>query len=161
MKNFHFGENLRMIRNYRGYTQESIAKDLCMSQGTYSKIEYSKVMPDIEMIHKLAEILKFRPKDLISTHWYADEFNGISKTNRTIAILNRRGQIGYIFLLLITWWEICSGMFSGAELTSLNSKLVWATILGLGVFFFHYFSFKQLDVIVQHERNAVEDKGKA
>lgn len=28
MKNFHFGENLRMMRNYRGYTQEAMAKDL-------------------------------------------------------------------------------------------------------------------------------------
>lgn len=141
-----------MMRNYRGYTQEAMAKDLNMSQGTYSKIEYSKDMQDIEMIDKLAEILKFSPKDLISTNWYADEFNGFGKTNRTIAILNRRGQIGYIFLLLVAWSDMSYGVIDGAELKSLDLKLLWSTILGLGVFFFHYFSVKRVDVKVQNGR---------
>lgn len=157
MKNFHFGENLRMMRNYRGYTQEAMAKDLSMSQGTYSKIEYTNDLPDIEMINKLAEILSFRPKDLISTNWYADEFNGIGKTNRTIAVLNLRGQIGYIILLLAAWWDMSWGFIDGAELKSLDSKLLWSTILGLGVFFFHYFSVMQVDVTVQNGRFFSED----
>lgn len=159
MKNFHFGENLRMMRNYRGYTQEAMAKDLSMSQGTYSKIEYNADQPENEMINKLAEILSFRPKDLISTSWYADEFNGIGKTNRTIAILNRRGQIGYIILLLAAWWDMSRGVIDGAELKSLDSKLLWSTILGLGVFFFHYFSVIRVEVKVHNGQFSGEDKG--
>jgi transcriptional regulator with XRE-family HTH domain len=158
MKNFHFGENLRMMRNYRGYTQEAMAKDLSMSQGTYSKIEYSNDLPDIEMINKLAEILSFRPKDLISTSWYADEFNGIVKTNRTIAILNHRGQISYIILLLSAWWDMSRGFIDGAELKSLDSKLLWSAILGLGVFFFYYFSVMRVELKVQNGQFLGEDK---
>lgn len=158
MKNFHFGENLRMMRNYRGYTQEAMAKDLSMSQGTYSKIEYSNDLPDIEMINKLAEILDFRPKDLISTSWYADEFNGIGKTNRTIAILNRRGQIGYIILLLAAWWDMSRGFIDGAKIESIDMKLLCGTIIGLGVFFFYYFSVLRVEVKVQNGQFSGEDK---
>lgn len=159
MKNFHFGENLRMMRIYRGYTQEAMAKDLNMSQGTYSKIEYSKEMPDNEMIINLTEILRFRPKDLISANWYADEFelNGIGKTKRTIAVLKRPGQIGYIILLLAVWWDMSCGLIDGVELKSLDSKILGSAILGLGVFFFHYLSVIHLDVTVQNGRFFGED----
>lgn len=151
MKNFHFGENLRMMRNYRGYTQEAMANGLDMAQGTYSKIEYSKDLPDTEMIGRLAEILKFEPDEFRSTSWYADQYNGSKKMNQTFTILKRYGQIGYIVLLFVAWLDMSMGFIDGAEIQSIDLKLLTSILIGAGVFCFHYYSVEEVEMSVEGE----------
>lgn len=151
MKNFHFGENLRMMRNYRGLTQEAMANGLDMAQGTYSKIEYSKDLPDNEMIGRLAEILQFEPDEFHSTSWYANQYNGAKKTNQTFTVLKRYGQIGYIVLLFVAWLDMSRGFIDGAKIQSMDVKLFAALVIGTGVFCFHYYSVKEVKMRVEEE----------
>ena len=43
MNNFNYGENLRITRQIRGVSQESMAWNLNISQATYSRIESEKI----------------------------------------------------------------------------------------------------------------------
>lgn len=159
MKSFHFGENLRMMRNFRGLTQEVMAKDLNMSQGTYSKIEYNQDLPEAEMICRLAEILQFEPDEFRSTSWYADQYNGSEKMNQTFMVLKRYGQIGYIVLLLVAWLDMSMGFIDGAEIQSIDLKLLTSMLIGAGVFCFHYYSVKEVEMSVEEEGDYGEDVG--
>lgn len=109
------------------------------------------------MIYRLAEILNFRPDDLISTNWYANEFNGIGK--RKITIINKIGHIGYIILLFSAWWDMSRGFNDGAKIETIDAKLFSAIIIGLGVTLFYNFSVTQVEVKVQNGQFSGEDKG--
>lgn len=66
MKNFNYGENLRIARQIKGISQEAMAWDLSISQSTYSRIESGKIIPDPLQAAKIEEILGVRPSDPIS-----------------------------------------------------------------------------------------------
>lgn len=63
MNNFNYGENLRITRQIRGVSQESMAWNLNISQATYSRIESEKIMPDPQQAAKIEEILGVPPSD--------------------------------------------------------------------------------------------------
>lgn len=63
MNNFNYGENLRITRQIRGVSQESMAGDLNISQATYSRIESGKIMPDPQQSAKIEKILGIPPSD--------------------------------------------------------------------------------------------------
>ncbi len=65
MDNFHFGENLRIIRQAKGISQEVMAERLGISQTTYSKIEKSAKIPSPGMVKKIAIILEEEPPLLL------------------------------------------------------------------------------------------------
>lgn len=151
MKNFHFGDNLRMMRCYRGYSQEAMGNGLDMAQGTYSKIEYNKDLPETEMIGRLAEILKFSPDEFRSTDWYANQYNQFKRTSQTFTVLKRQGQIGYIVLLFVAWIDMCRGFIDGARIQTMEVKLLSACLIGIGVLLFHRFSVEQIKVSFRDE----------
>ena len=59
------GKNIRFIRESRSMTQEELANQLFVSRQTVSNYETGRTKPDIEMLAKLAEILKADIHDLI------------------------------------------------------------------------------------------------
>ncbi len=124
MKNFNFGENLRMLRNYKNVCQEGMASGLNISQASYSRIEASRDEPELQLINKLAETLDVKPKPLISASWYAEAVNGGSEKNRrSVATINKTGQNAYAILLAITAWDATFGTASGAEMQSINALI--------------------------------------
>lgn len=151
MKNFHFGDNLRMMRCYRGYSQEAMGNGLDMAQGTYSKIEYSKDLPETEMIGRLAEILQFGPDEFRSTSWYANQYNEFKRTSQTFTVLKWQGKIGYMVLLFVAWIDMSLGFINGAKIQTMDVKLLIACLIGLGVFLFHHFSVEQIKVSFRDE----------
>jgi transcriptional regulator with XRE-family HTH domain len=152
MKNFNFGENLRMIRNYKNICQEGVASSLNISQASYSRIEASPDFPEVLVINKLADTLSVRPKDLISANWYAKAVNGSSdKNKRKIATISHTGQVAYGILLAIAAWDSTSGTAAGAETESIDALLFIGTCLGLGAFFLYHFTVKKVELIVDDE----------
>lgn len=152
MKNFNFGENLRMIRSYKNVCQEGMASSLNISQASYSRIEASPDFPELQVINNLADTLGVRPKDLISANWYARAVNGGSEKNkRTVATINYPGQIAYGFLLAIAAWDSISGTTTGTEKESINVLLVIGCFLGLGAFFLYHFTVKHVELIVDDD----------
>ena len=152
MKNFNFGENLRMIRNYKNICQEGVASSLNISQASYSRIEASPDFPEVPVINKLADTLGVRPKDLISANWYAKAVNGSSgKNKRKVAMISHTGQVAYGILLAIAAYDSTSGTAAGAETESIDALLFIGTCLGLGAFFLYHFTVKHVELVVEDE----------
>ncbi len=57
MINFHFGENLRVIRTTKGISQKAMAHQLEISQPTYSRLESSKNVPEPNIVSEIAKVL--------------------------------------------------------------------------------------------------------
>lgn len=53
-----WGETIREIREYRGYSQEFVAKKLGISQATLSKWEREVTIPTVYSAFELADLLK-------------------------------------------------------------------------------------------------------
>ena len=152
MKNFNFGENLRMIRSYKNVCQEGMASSLNISQASYSRIEASPDSPELQVINKLADTLGVRPKDLVSANWYAKAVNGDSdKNKRKVATINHTGQVAYGILLAIAAWDATAGTAAGAETGSIDALLFIGTCMGLGAFFLYHFSVKHVELIVEDD----------
>ena len=152
MKNFNFGENLRMIRIYKNVCQEGMAASLNISQASYSRIEASPDFPEVSVINKLADTLGVRPKDLISANWYALAVSGGSdKNRRKLATINHTGKVAYGLLLAIATWDSTSGTAAGAETESMNTLLFMGCCLGLGAFFLYHFTVKHVELVVDDE----------
>ncbi len=64
MKN-NLCQNVRKIRELKGFTQEYLASKLGISQRAYSKIESSETRIDWGKILKIADVLNISPNDLI------------------------------------------------------------------------------------------------
>ena len=60
------GENIRKLRNLKGYSQEYLSKKLKMSQNNYSELERGKVKLTIERLNEIAQILEVKPEDILN-----------------------------------------------------------------------------------------------
>lgn len=58
--------NIRKIRVLKGYSQETMAQALSISQKTYSRIENNEVSPAFEQILKIADTLNVSIGNLLS-----------------------------------------------------------------------------------------------
>ncbi|RXJ45390.1 helix-turn-helix domain-containing protein [Gelidibacter gilvus] len=57
----HIGKNIQKLRILKGFKQETLAKELGMSQSEFSFIENSEIIDDVVII-KIAEILNLTPE---------------------------------------------------------------------------------------------------
>ena len=60
-----FGENLKMLRKQKGFSQEELAVRLHVVRQTISKWEKGLSIPDAEMLIRLAEILEVSVSELL------------------------------------------------------------------------------------------------
>jgi transcriptional regulator with XRE-family HTH domain len=60
------GQKLRVIREFRNYSQEHIAGKLGISQNSYSRIENNQTKLTAERLKQLAAILNVPPEELLS-----------------------------------------------------------------------------------------------
>jgi len=60
------GENIRKVRELRGYTQEYMAEKLGISQRAYSSIEKENKKIDTERLKKISEVLEVDVFDLLN-----------------------------------------------------------------------------------------------
>lgn len=90
-------ENIAMLRNVNGYSQEEVAEKIGISRQAYAKWEKGETIPDVERCQKLAELYGVTIDSLIN---YSEK---IGTTNLTpapkgkhifgTAKINDRGQI--------------------------------------------------------------------
>lgn len=152
MKNFNFGENLRMIRNYKNTCQEGIAAGLKISQASYSRIEASRDVPETWLIHKLAGTLDVRPKDLLSTNWYSKAVNHDSgKSSRSVILISKNGKMAYAFLLAIAVLDAIFGAVDGAKIESLDAILLISVIFSFAALLLYNLTVKKTDVNLEDD----------
>lgn len=60
------GHKLRLLREFRNYSQEYIAEKLGITQNAYSRIENNQTRLTAERLEKLAVILEITPMELLS-----------------------------------------------------------------------------------------------
>lgn len=59
------GKNIASFRNQRKITQSELADRLCVTRQAVSNWENEKTEPDIETLHKIAEVLEVSIEELI------------------------------------------------------------------------------------------------
>ncbi len=60
------GKNIKEQRINRSYTQTELASKVGMNANYLAKVERGEVMPSIEMLKKIAKVLKVKVSDLIN-----------------------------------------------------------------------------------------------
>jgi transcriptional regulator with XRE-family HTH domain len=60
-------EKLKFLREKHGYSQQTVADALSMSQNTYSLLETGKTKLDVERLILIAEFYKISVYDLLET----------------------------------------------------------------------------------------------
>ncbi|MFM7430947.1 MAG: helix-turn-helix domain-containing protein [Flammeovirgaceae bacterium] len=87
MKNF--GENIRIVRQAKGYSQENVAELLEMSPSGYAKIERGESDSSVSRIEEIAKVFEVEPAQLISMTDKSFIFN--IKKNHSSPIGNIQG----------------------------------------------------------------------
>ncbi len=64
------GNNIRIIRQSRGYSQELMAIKLCISQPAYSKMENGKIRIGKNNLDAICEILEINYEQLICFNFH-------------------------------------------------------------------------------------------
>jgi len=63
----NIGDNIKKIRELKNYSQEYVAQELGISQSTYARIESGTIVPKIDRLQRIAEILEIDVSFLLST----------------------------------------------------------------------------------------------
>lgn len=100
-----YGEVLRELRTYYGYTQKDISNHLNITSQAYSNYENNKRTPDIETMYKIArfydktidELIEYRhTKQIEDSRNYAAKrslYRGISDTGITIPLTAKQAKM--------------------------------------------------------------------
>jgi len=62
----HIGNNIRILRLLRGYTQKTVSEDFCIASTTYGHLESGEKLPSIEMLCRIADYYNITLDYLIS-----------------------------------------------------------------------------------------------
>ncbi|WP_295768956.1 helix-turn-helix transcriptional regulator [uncultured Holdemania sp.] len=92
------GENLRLLREERGISQEALGQDLSLSDGAISRYENNVAEPDINTLFGMAEIFGVEFQLSVGLSWARAEKPGDRAAEQ------RRGAV-----------ELLSSMFLGAS----------------------------------------------
>ena len=90
-----FGENLKILRNKKGYTQENLAIKINVVRQTVSKWEKGLSVPDADTLQKIAEVLEVSVGELLGAPIKQSENKNevaeqLARINEQLAIKNRR-----------------------------------------------------------------------
>ena len=66
----NIGDNIRKIRELKGYSQEYMAMELGISQPSYARIENGMTVPKIDRLQRIANILNVELSVLFDTTNY-------------------------------------------------------------------------------------------
>ena len=88
-----FGENLKMLRKQKGFSQEELAARLHVVRQTISKWEKGLSIPDAEMLIRLAEILEVSVSELLGEKLESEPATNdiaeqLSRINEQLAVKN-------------------------------------------------------------------------
>ena len=80
-----FYKNIKQIREFKNISQEFMAHELEISQSTYAKIESGQLIPKVDRLQQIANILEVDSSTLLN-----------STNNFTINFNSTANQSGYI-----------------------------------------------------------------
>jgi len=80
----NIGNNIKQIRELKNLTQEYVANEIDVSQSTYARIESGTLIPKVDRLQRIANVLEVDLSTLLST------------TNIFNFSFNKTSQSGYI-----------------------------------------------------------------
>ena len=141
------GKHIKQYREQKDMTQEALADRLSVTRQAVSNWECGKTQPDIETLHKIADVLDITVEELIYGRSGRAEFPPFKPTGTGI-------MFGGLFLLFMTIFLLFPGILFGNA---------WGIMIGLSVTLSAVFTAlmrlqEQIDVlsarIGQLEKNA-------
>ena len=63
----NIGTNIKQIRELKNFSQEYVAHELGVSQASYARIESGTIIPKIDRLERIADILEVDLSTLLST----------------------------------------------------------------------------------------------
>jgi transcriptional regulator with XRE-family HTH domain len=90
-ENHMLGDNMKILRKKKGYSQETLAEQLHVVRQTISKWEKGTSVPDAEMLNRISELFEVSVSDLLGNP-IADqeEKQDIGEVAKQLAILNEQ-----------------------------------------------------------------------
>ncbi len=139
MENFHFGKNLRRIREEKEIKQEVMGTDLGMSQGSLSKIELESSVPNDKFVRQAAEYLDVPRQDLLPPSWFTEI------VKRKVYALSGVGHGFYIFFIAGFALEGMLDIYLWQERTLTEKVLIGAVFL-LAAFALYRFTVRRVEI---------------
>ena len=137
------GENIRILRKNKGFTQEELAIKLNVVRQTVSKWEKGLSVPDAEMLQKIADTLEGDIKQLLGTEIEVEKNNNevveqLAKINEQLIIKNRRSKriwkivsiilvtvvVFNILLIVLSYSAFENVTISGTEVEVKNEQMI-------------------------------------
>lgn len=147
MNEFNFGENLRIVRQAKGISQEAMANGLGISQSKYSKLERKAGIPELALVEKISEMLQVAPSLLLSGRKLEDLIPKIAFEQQAKEIMNTTVGIVFYWLLVIPFinaaYDMGNGFCEGLQ-TSEEVKKVVRFIAGIAAIVFAYYWMKRV-----------------
>ena len=122
-----FSENLRSIRQAKGFTQEDLAARLHVVRQTISKWEKGLSVPDAQLLIRLAEVLEVPVSRLLGAELPQNDegrdalAEQLARINEQLAIKNRRAK---------RIWQCVAGVLIGLVVLTLVLVLLNAVAFG-------------------------------
>ena len=147
MNEFNFGENLRIVRQAKGISQEAMSMGLGISQSKYSKLERKATVPDLDLVEKISKLLEVEPSLLLSGRALEDLIPKIAFEQHAKEIMNTTVGIVFYWLLVIPFinaaYDMGNGFCEGFD-TSEEVQKVVRFIAGITAIVFAYYWMKRV-----------------
>ena len=79
------GNKLRLLREFRNYSQDYVAKKLGITQNTYSRVENNQTRITTERLHQIAQILNVPVGELVSNEELVIQCGNSLPNNQPVA----------------------------------------------------------------------------
>ena len=80
------GNKLRLLREFRNYSQDYVAKKLGITQNTYSRVENNQTRITTERLHQIAQILNVPVGELVSNEELVIQCGHSLPNNQPVAL---------------------------------------------------------------------------
>ena len=124
------GKNMKVVREEKGLTQDALAEKLNVTRQAVSSWENEKTQPDIDTLHKIADILEVDIERLIygkERKWTVEKHVHIEKTVDTGAAV---GAALAVVLSYVKWksigWAILHGLLNWIYVIYYIIKYGWS-----------------------------------
>ncbi len=77
-------DNIRNLRKRRGYSQETLAQQLCVVRQTVSKWEKGLSVPDADMLERLAEVFDISVGELLGENIVEEPVESVAEVARNL-----------------------------------------------------------------------------
>ena len=133
-----FNENLKTIRQSKGFTQAELAIKINVVRQTISKWEKGLSVPDADTLQKIAHVLEVDVSQLLGAEVPKEDNKNevaeqLARINEQMAIKNRRSgriwkTIGITLLVLVILYVVCAilaiSTFNGEKSSSVQEEEV-------------------------------------